>query len=277
MPELPEVETVRRGLAPALEGRRIRKVDVIRRDLRTPVPGGFEQRVTGRRIERVSRRAKYLLLELSGGGAILCHLGMSGKLFVVKGSTPRVLKKHDHVVIFFEGGRQLVFNDIRRFGIMDFLERGAEDPDPRLSLLGPEPLGNTLSAPGIGKALRKRRGAIKPSLLDQRLVAGLGNIYASEALFRAGISPRRKCCNISTGQAERLVAAIRDVLCEAIEAGGSSLRNFTGADGEPGYFQHRFRVYGRAGLACQTVGCRGVVKQITQAGRSTFFCGRCQG
>lgn len=276
MPELPEVEIVARGLAPALEGRIIRRVDVIRRDLRTPVPDGFEQRVAGHRIERISRRAKYLLLELSGGGSILFHLGMSGNLFVVKGSTPRVLKKHDHVVMTIEGDRQLVFNDTRRFGIMDFLERGGDDPDPRLDKLGPEPLGNALSAPGLGKALQKRRGAIKPSLLDQRMVAGLGNIYASEALFRAGISPRRKCCNISIGQAERLVAAIRDVLSEAIEAGGSSLRDFTGADGEPGYFQHSFRVYGRAGLACQTESCRGQVKQITQAGRSTFFCGRCQ-
>lgn len=276
MPELPEVETIRRGLARALEGRTIRMVDVIRRDLRTPVPDGFERWVEGQRIERVSRRAKYLLLELSGGGAILFHLGMSGNLFVVESSTARVLKKHDHVVMTIEGGRQLVFNDTRRFGIMDFLER-VDDSDPRLDTLGPEPLGNALSAPSLGKALGKRRGAIKPSLLDQRLVAGLGNIYTSEALFRAGISPRRKCCNISTGQAERLVAAIRDVLCEAIEAGGSSLRDFAGADGEPGYFQHHFRVYGRAGLACQTEGCRGQVKQITQAGRSTFFCGRCQG
>lgn len=277
MPELPEVETVRRGLAPALEGRTIRKVDVIRRDLRTPVPDGFEQRVAGHRIEKVSRRAKYLLLELAGGGAVLIHLGMSGHLFVTKDNTPRVLEKHDHVVMTIEGERQLVFNDTRRFGIMDFLERGADHPDRRLDTLGPEPLGNALSAPGLREGLAPRQGAIKPALLDQHLVAGLGNIYASEALFRAGISPRRKCCNISSAQAERLVAAIRDVLEEAIEVGGSSLRDFTGADGEPGYFQHRFRVYGRAGSACRTEGCRGVVKQITQASRSTFFCGRCQG
>jgi formamidopyrimidine-DNA glycosylase len=276
MPELPEVETVRRGLAPELEGRTVHKVDVLRRDLRTPVPDGFEERVVGRRIDRVSRRAKYLLLELSGGGAVLFHLGMSGHLFVVNGNTPHLPQKHDHVIMAIEGERQLVFNDTRRFGIMDYLQRGADDTDPRLGTLGPEPLGNALSAPGLRAALLKRRGAVKPSLLDQRLVAGLGNIYASEALFRAGISPRRKCCNISSGQTERLVAAIRDVLSEAIEAGGSSLRDFAGADGKLGYFQHRLLVYGRAGLVCQTEDCPGHVKQIIQAGRSTFFCGRCQ-
>lgn len=276
MPELPEVETVRRGLIPKLEGRIIQKVEVYRYDLRVPVPADLPSRVEGRRIERILRRAKYLLFEVEGPETILIHLGMSGHIFLDTGSGDFRRQKHDHVIFHISGGCRAVFNDVRRFGSVDLLPRGAPETDERLRSLGPEPMGNAFSPAVLLEAINRRSGPVKPALLDQRLVAGLGNIYVSEALFRAGVSPRRKGRNISQRQADRLVDAIRSVLGEAIEAGGSSLRDFTGTDGELGYFQHRFQVYDREGLACSNKNCGGRVKRIVQAGRSTYFCGRCQ-
>ncbi|MEE8371730.1 MAG: bifunctional DNA-formamidopyrimidine glycosylase/DNA-(apurinic or apyrimidinic site) lyase [Sphingomonadales bacterium] len=276
MPELPEVETVRRGLIPKLEGRIIQKVEVYRYDLRVPVPADLPSRLESRRIERIWRRAKYLLMEVEGPETVLIHLGMSGRIFLDTGLKEFRRQKHDHVIFEISGGCRMVFNDVRRFGSIDLLPRGAPETDDRLRALGPEPLGNSFSPAVLLEALNKRCGPVKPALIDQRLVAGLGNIYVSEALFRAGVSPRRRGRNVSRRQADRLVDAIRSVLGEAIEAGGSSLKDFAGTDGELGYFQHRFQVYDREGLACSNTNCGGRVKRIVQAGRSTYFCGRCQ-
>ncbi|MDP6350598.1 MAG: bifunctional DNA-formamidopyrimidine glycosylase/DNA-(apurinic or apyrimidinic site) lyase [Alphaproteobacteria bacterium] len=274
MPELPEVETIRRGLIPVLEGRRLAGVVVRRRDLRVPVPRNFASRLTGRRIARIERRAKYLLLYLDDATVLLIHLGMSGRMGIGAGDAGN--GAHDHVIFDTDDGARLVFNDPRRFGLMA-LCREQDLADHRLIRnLGPEPLGNRFNGPVLSAALAGRRAPIKALLLDQGIVAGLGNIYVCESLFRAALSPRRTGASVAGVRAERLVAAIRAVLAEAIAAGGSSLRDYVQASGELGYFQHRFAVYHREDAACVT-GKRGhTVRRIIQSNRATFYCPNCQ-
>jgi len=286
MPELPEVETVRRGLVPALEGRRILRVAVNRPDLRFPFPDRFAERLTGQCIERIDRRAKYLLLRLDSGETMIGHLGMSGRFTIeADGDAAQpgdfvhaapVDPKHDHVVIEAEGGVTVRYNDPRRFGYMDLFETAMESTHKVLGALGPEPHGNTFSGAYLGEALAGRRTPIKTALLDQSIVAGLGNIYVCEALHRSGISPRRLAASIAGVRAERLAAAVRAVIVEVIEAGGSSLKDFAATDGALGYFQHSFRVYDRLNAPCPTSGCAGSIQRIVQSGRSTWFCSTCQ-
>lgn len=282
MPELPEVETVRRGLAPVMEGRAILHALVNRPDLRWPLPPGMAGRLTGTRVLALRRRSKYILADLSSGETLLVHLGMSGRM-LVSGAPLGVFHhphpapaKHDHVVLDMEGGARITFNDARRFGAMDLMPTGSEDRHPLLSALGPEPLGNAFSESWLQGRLRGRRTPIKAALLDQHVVAGLGNIYVCEVLFRAGISPHTLAGTLEPVSIATLVPVIRAVLSEAIEVGGSSLRDYRQADGELGYFQHAFRVYGREGQPCVTPGCEGAVMRIVQSGRSTFLCSRCQ-
>jgi formamidopyrimidine-DNA glycosylase len=282
MPELPEVETVRRGLAPVMEGRRILAAEVRRPDLRWPFPERMAERLAGTRVERLGRRSKYLLADLSSGETLLIHLGMSGRMLV----SGRMLgefhhehpapAKHDHVVLEMEGGARITFNDARRFGAMDLMPTDAAGAHWLLSGLGPEPLGNGFDEDYLVARLKGRNTPVKAALLDQRVVAGLGNIYVCEALHRAGISPSRKAGRIAEARVRALVPVIRQVLAEAIEAGGSSLRDYRQADGELGYFQHTFRVYDREGEPCVTPGCSGTVGRIVQSGRSSFFCSICQ-
>ncbi|WP_116597629.1 bifunctional DNA-formamidopyrimidine glycosylase/DNA-(apurinic or apyrimidinic site) lyase [Primorskyibacter marinus] len=282
MPELPEVETVRRGLSPAMEGTRITRARVNRPDLRWPFPPDMSARLTGARVERLWRRSKYILADLDTGESLLIHLGMSGRMLIsgdplgTFAHEHPAAEKHDHVVFDMENGARITFNDPRRFGAMDLMPTATANLHPLLAKIGPEPLGNQFSENHLIGAFRGRNMPVKSALLDQKIVAGLGNIYVCEALFRAGISPMRKAGRIAEKRAARLVPIIRDVLSEAIEAGGSSLRDFRQADGELGYFQHRFDVYGREGLMCRTEGCEGSVKRIVQSGRSSFFCGQCQ-
>ena len=277
MPELPEVETVRRGIAPVLEGRRLTRVLQRRADLRVPFPKGFAARLEGCRVEAVGRRAKYLTLALDSGETLLVHLGMSGS-FVVKpgGAGGNFFEPHDHAVFDTEAGDRLVFNDPRRFGLMTLAETAKLDQAPELQGLGPEPLSDDFTASVLSAALSRRRTPIKAALLDQKVVAGLGNIYVSEALYRAGISPRRSSHTIGAARAARLAAAIKAVLGDAISAGGSTLKDYVQADGTLGYFQHAFRVYDREGESCATPGCGRLVRRLTQAGRSTFYCPACQ-
>ncbi|RVV97946.1 bifunctional DNA-formamidopyrimidine glycosylase/DNA-(apurinic or apyrimidinic site) lyase [Mesobaculum littorinae] len=282
MPELPEVETVRRGLAPAMEGRRVELAQVNRADLRWPFPDRMAERLTGRKVIALRRRSKYILAELSGGETLLIHLGMSGRMLVSGAQLGTFVhdhpapQKHDHVVLDMEGGARVTFNDPRRFGAMDLIDTAQLDAHWLLSGIGPEPLGNGFSEAYLAHRLKGRATPIKAALLDQRVVAGLGNIYVCEALHRARISPRRKAGNISAARAGALVPVIRAVLEEAIVAGGSSLRDYRQSDGDLGYFQHSFRVYGREGQPCVTPGCDGTVTRIVQSGRSTFYCPRCQ-
>ena len=285
MPELPEVETVRRGLVPAMEGRRIEAVRLARPDLRFPFPGGFAQRLTGARVTRMDRRAKYLLARLDTGETLLMHLGMSGRFSIHAGTgaaakpgafvyAPPADPRHDHVVFGIEGGIEVTYNDPRRFGFMTLFDTAGEEAQPFLKSLGPEPDSNRFSGACLSEAFAGRRSPVKAGLLDQSVVAGLGNIYVCEALWRARISPKRLCASIPGARAERLAAAVRSVIAEAIEAGGSTLRDYAGADGAMGYFQHSFDVYGREGEACRR-GC-GPVIRIVQSGRSTFHCPACQ-
>ena len=296
MPELPEVETVRRGLAPVLEGAFIERVERRRPDLRFPFPRGFAARLEGRRVEALSRRAKYLLAELHDDSVLVMHLGMSGSFRVegegLKPSQPIADEalyyghakqdRHDHVVLHLRGGPRIVYNDPRRFGFMLILKRDALQTHPLLAGLGLEPTGNALSAEALAPRLAGRAAPLKAVLGDQRVIAGLGNIYVCEALWRAGLSPRRSARTLvradgaATERLKRLVAAVRAVIGEAIEAGGSSLRDYVQADGALGYFQHRFAVYDREGAACPRADCEGTVRRIVQSGRSTFFCPRCQ-
>jgi len=282
MPELPEVETVRRGLAPVMEGAVIVQADVNRPDLRWPFPSNMADRLTGQRVLGLRRRSKYILLDLASGETLLVHLGMSGRMlisgdplgtFVHEHPAP---EKHDHVVLHMDSGARITFNDPRRFGAMDLLATDSGDTHKLLASLGPEPLGNTFNEAHLIQALQGRNTPIKSALLDQRIVAGLGNIYVCETLFRARISPRRKAGNIGAKRIGALVPIIRDVLGEAIEAGGSSLRDFRQADGELGYFQHSFDVYGREDKPCRTLGCGGHISRIVQSGRSSFYCTICQ-
>jgi formamidopyrimidine-DNA glycosylase len=277
MPELPEVETVCRGLAAQMEGRRVARLALNRPDLRVPLPRGLAAKLEGRRIERVARRAKYILLHVEGDGVLLIHLGMSGRMLVTPaGAAPPPPEPHDHVVFAMEGGAEIRFNDARRFGLMDWAEAAELPGHKLLAELGPEPLGNEFSGPGLAAALDGKMTSIKAALLDQRIVAGLGNIYVSESLFWAGISPRRVAATVQGGRAERLVTAIREVLNRAIAAGGSSLRDYVQASGELGYFQHQWAVYGREGEPCPDCDCGGAIKRIVQSGRSTFYCAKRQ-
>ncbi|WP_370225816.1 bifunctional DNA-formamidopyrimidine glycosylase/DNA-(apurinic or apyrimidinic site) lyase [Pararhodobacter marinus] len=286
MPELPEVETVRRGLVPAMERKRILQADVRRPDLRWPLPERMAERLTGARVERLRRRSKYILADLDTGETLIIHLGMSGRMTVsglaeayVPGefhhAHPLTLK-HDHVVFDMEGGARVTFNDARRFGAMDLIDTARAEEHPLLAALGPEPLGNAFNADLLAARLKGRKGPIKALLLDQKLVAGLGNIYVCEALHRAGIHPERAGGRIGRARIELLAVTIRQVLQEAIEAGGSSLRDYRQADGELGYFQHTFRAYDCEGAPCPTAGCDGTIRRIVQGGRSTYFCPRCQ-
>ncbi|MDD9878133.1 MAG: bifunctional DNA-formamidopyrimidine glycosylase/DNA-(apurinic or apyrimidinic site) lyase [Magnetovibrio sp.] len=275
MPELPEVETVRRGLAPALEDRRLARVIIRRRDLRWPLPDDFGQRLTGRRVRDVGRRAKFLTITLDDGTVWIAHLGMSGRFRIFHGDAPPE-EPHDHVIVETEEGVVVRFNDPRRFGFMDLADAVEADGHPMLRDLGPEPLGDGFDAGVLADRLAGRAAPIKAALLDQRTVAGLGNIYVCEALFQAGISPRRKARTVQGGRAGRLAAAIKDVLGRAIEAGGSSLQDHRQTNGELGYFQHDFQTYGRAGEPCRRCGDGHPVRQIVQSGRSTFFCPNCQ-
>lgn len=282
MPELPEVETVRRGLAPVMEGQVIARAAVNRPDLRWPFPPDMAARLSGQRVIMLRRRSKYILADLASGETLLVHLGMSGRMLVSGDPLGRFVhkhpapEKHDHVVLDMENGARITFNDPRRFGAMDLMPTDRAEAHPLLAKLGPEPLGNTFNAPYLVAALRGRNTPIKSALLDQRIVAGLGNIYVCETLFRARISPRRRAGNISGKRAGALVPIIRNVLGDAITAGGSSLRDFRQADGELGYFQHRFDVYGRAGEPCRTEGCEGAITRTVQSGRSSFYCPHCQ-
>ena len=284
MPELPEVETVRRGLLPVLEGRRIERAEVRRPDLRWPFPRRMAERLTGARVMGIGRRSKYLLVELDTGETLLVHLGMSGRMLVGRRVLGEYLhdagaedeSPHDHVVLHMEEGQRVTFNDARRFGAMDLWPSADIAGHRLLRAIGPEPLGSVFSADTLAQAFRGKAAPVKAALLDQRIVAGLGNIYVSEALARAGIHPARAAGRIGRERLERLASAIRTVLEEAIEAGGSTLRDHRQADGEPGAFQHRFRAYGRVGEPCLTEGCGGTVRRIVQAGRSTFYCAGCQ-
>jgi formamidopyrimidine-DNA glycosylase len=282
MPELPEVETVRRGLLTAMEGKTIEKVAVNRPDLRWPFPPDMQARLQGRRILALRRRSKYILADLDSGESLLIHLGMSGRMLVSGAMLGDFVhahpapEKHDHVVFDMEGGARVTFNDARRFGAMDLLQTDAQESHWLLQSIGPEPLGNQFDGTYLADRLNNRASPIKTALLDQGIVAGLGNIYVCEVLFRAGINPKRKASNLSRSRIFSLVPIIRDVLSEAIEAGGSSLRDHRQTDGELGYFQHDFKVYGREGQPCATPDCAGTVTRFAQSGRSTFYCPQCQ-
>ncbi len=287
MPELPEVETVRMGLAPAMEGQRIAKVEVRDRRLRWPLPKDFEKRLQGQTVVGLGRRAKYLLADLSSGDVLLMHLGMSGSMRLGKDSKPGVYyheksksTAHDHVVFHMGNGATVTFNDPRRFGSMKIVPRAKLEQEPLLRNLGPEPLGNAFDAAMLAKACAGKKTSLKAALSDQRVVAGLGNIYVCEALFRARLSPKRRAATIAdrngkpNARAVALVEAIKAVLHDAIKAGGSSLRDHRRADGSLGDFQHNFLVYDREGEPCPH--CKGKIKRIVQTGRSTFYCPSCQ-
>jgi formamidopyrimidine-DNA glycosylase len=292
MPELPEVETVRRGLQPAMEGAKIVKAEARRKDLRFPFQKDFVARLEGQTVTGLGRRAKYLMADLTSGDVLLMHLGMSGSFRVQKddgSKTPGQFhhprsetRTHDHVVFHMSSGAAIVFNDPRRFGYMKIIARHALEDEPLLRGLGPEPLGNEFDAAMLARSCANKKTSLKAALLDQRVVAGLGNIYVCEALYRAQLSPRRLAATLATKKAEptdhakRLVTAIHAVLNQAIKAGGSSLRDHRQTSGELGYFQHSFGVYDREGEPCQTAGCGGIVRRFTQNGRSTFWCPKCQ-
>ena len=278
MPELPEVETVRRGLALRMSGRRIVQAELRRPDLRRPFPPMLAERLDGARIGGLARRGKYILIELDETGLLLLHLGMSGRITANSPGEPSGNgdAKHDHVVLTLDDGTVVRLNDPRRFGVLDYLRRGEEAMHPLLAGMGPEPLEPGFDGAYLARALAGKMTPIKSALLDQRIVAGLGNIYVCEALYRAGVSPRRLAATVSGARAARLASAIREVLAEAIEAGGSSLRNYVQANGELGYFQHRWAVYAHEGEPCPGCTCAEGVRRITQAGRSTFFCAKKQ-
>jgi formamidopyrimidine-DNA glycosylase len=292
MPELPEVETVRRGLQPAMEGAKIVKAEARRGDLRFPFQKDFVARLKGQVVTGIGRRAKYLLADLASGDVLLMHLGMSGSFRVLtsekkiapgKFHHPRSEDRaHDHVVFHMSSGATVIFNDPRRFGYMKIFPRADIDRQPFLKDLGPEPLGNAFDAKMLARSCANKKTSLKAALLDQRVVAGLGNIYVCEALFRAHLSPRRLAATLATKKGEptthatRLLDAIHAVLNQAIEAGGSSLRDHRQTSGELGSFQHSFQIYGREGKPCRTAKCKGIVERFTQNGRSTFWCPKCQ-
>jgi formamidopyrimidine-DNA glycosylase len=289
MPELPEVETVRLGLQPAMEGFRLIDVETRRGDLRIPFPKDFVARTKGRTVKALRRRAKYILADLDSGESLVIHLGMSGRMSVYAGGQQRKLGnyvydtlpegagfgKHDHVVFETDAPARIIFNDHRRFGLMALVDTARLDEDKLFFGLGVEPLSAAFNTACLVKALNGKKTPIKSALLDQRLIAGLGNIYVCEALFRSRISPKRLAGSIKPERIAPLVAAIKKVLKDAIAAGGSTLRDHAQATGDPGNFQHHFLVYGREGLKCKN-NCPGTVKRIVQAGRSTFYCPKCQ-
>lgn len=296
MPELPEVETVRRGLEPVLEGARILNVEQRRGDLRFPFPAGFSDRLAGQKVAAIGRRAKYLLFYLEGGTVLICHLGMSGSFRIEKDGKgelqgtfhyPRSKDtRHDHVIFHVISGNgepaRVIYNDPRRFGFMLLSQVEDLETHPLISGLGVEPTGNELDGALIARLLAGKRAPLKTALMDQRVIAGLGNIYVCEALWRAGLSPLRLAATVAGGGtavtelSERLAGAIRAVVSDAIAAGGSSLRDYMKADGSLGYFQHTFSVYDREGMPCPRAGCDGVIERIVQSGRSTFYCPVCQ-
>ena len=283
MPELPEVETVRAGLAPIMEGRTFANVKLNRKDLRFPFPSKFKKRLEGEMLVNLKRRAKFLMGELSSGETLIMHLGMSGRFTIEAGSWPAddspTNPKHDHVVFTMQtksgekSGPLIIYNDPRRFGFMELLKKG---DDGRLKDLGPEPLSNQFSGPGLFESLSEKKAPIKTALLDQSIVAGLGNIYVLEALHASHISPTRLSKDISEDEADLLTREIKKTLDLAIKAGGSTLNDFAAADGALGYFQHRFQVYGKEGDPCLTKGCKGEIERIKQSGRSSFYCQICQ-
>ena len=282
MPELPEVETVRRGLQPVMEGAVIAQAEVNRPDLRWPLPDRMADRLTGKRVTALRRRSKYILADLDSGESLLVHLGMSGRMLISGAQLGTFYhdhpapQKHDHVVLHMDNGARITFNDARRFGAMDLLPTMGAENHSLLAGLGPEPFGNDFNEPYLADRLRGRKTPIKSALLDQRIVAGLGNIYVAETLYRARISPLRLAGDLTKDQAHALVPTIREVLAEAIEAGGSSLRDFRQANGELGYFSKHFQVYDREGGPCETPGCTGTVTRTVQSGRSSFWCPACQ-
>ncbi len=295
MPELPEVETVMLGLKPVLEGRRILAVEQRREDLRFPFPKDFAARLQGRRVENLSRRAKYILAAIEGGDTLLIHLGMTGRFTILSDGGARNLGEfyfeegagengrgpHDHIVFRLEGGASVVYTDPRRFGMMDLFPEGHASRHKLLKGIGVEPLGNEFSAEVLACAFAAKKAPLKAALLDQRIVAGLGNIYVCEALHRARLSPKRKAATLvkrgkPDPRLDDLVSHIRAVLREAIEAGGSTLNDYARPDGSDGAFQHRFAVYDREGGTCAAQGCAGTIKRVVQAGRSTFYCPSCQ-
>ena len=296
MPELPEVETVARGLAQAMQGRLIATVRANRADLRFPLPQNFAGRLAGQRVETVARRAKYILIQLSGGESLIVHLGMTGRFTIHKADGERLSLgelyddaqprggdgAHDHIVFSLDDGARIIYTDPRRFGVMDLCLTSEASAHRLTRSLGVEPLGPNLTPRYLAEIFFGRKAPLKSVLMDQRLIAGLGNIYVCEALFRAGLSPRRKAGTLSRGRKSldprlsRLALAIRGVLTDAISAGGSTLRDYARADGSAGAFQHRFLVYDREGKPCPRRGCGGRIRRILQSGRSTFYCSRCQ-
>jgi formamidopyrimidine-DNA glycosylase len=292
MPELPEVETVRRGLEPAMLGQSFVRVTLRRKDLRFPFPAHFKERLEGQKVTSLARRAKYIVAELSSGEVLILHLGMSGRFSVdLNGSVarpgvfhhaPGAGKPHDHVVFEMSNGAIITYNDPRRFGFMDLIAREGMDSSRHFAKMGIEPLGNAMDGEYLRSVFAGKKTPLKAALLNQGLIAGLGNIYVSEALHRAGLSPKRMAGTLATnrgamrGRAELLAISIRDVLQEAVAAGGSSLRDYAHTDGSLGYFQHRFRVYDREGEPCPTPACTGRISRIVQSGRSTFYCPKCQ-
>ena len=275
MPELPEVETVMRGLMPVLVGHTINRADVRRDGLRWPFPADFAKRLTGAKITHMTRRAKYILVALDTHESLIVHLGMSGRVFIDEsGALPA--GKHDHVVLDISNGVRILFNDPRRFGALDLLGSATINQHRLLASLGPEPLGNGFNADYFAQQLRGRKAPIKSAMLDQKIVSGLGNIYVCEALWRAGIAPQSHSGTLTATQITSLTGHIRDVLTEAITSGGSSLKDYRQTNGELGYFQHSFAVYGREGAPCIKPECTGEITRIVQSGRSSFYCPNCQ-
>jgi formamidopyrimidine-DNA glycosylase len=276
MPELPEVETVVRGLSSRMTGRRITRLDLHREDLRWPIPPGLRRKVEGRVITELARRAKYILIHLEDAGVLLMHLGMSGRLVLVDAGDPAPRELHDHIVFTLDDGTRIRFNDQRRFGMLDYVRKDALARHPLLRELGPEPLDPAFTGEILAAALTGKRTPLKAALLDQQVVAGLGNIYVSEVLFHAGLSPRRLARTVTLERAGRLVQAIHEVLGRAIAAGGSSIRNYVQSSGELGFFQHQWAVYGREGEPCPGCDCGRGIRRIVQSNRSTFYCAKRQ-
>ena len=276
MPELPEVETVKRGLRSTVEGRRFTYVETRRGDLRIPFPEDFANRLTGRRVQRLWRRAKYILADLDAGETLVIHLGMSGRITVYGSGVEVRSGKHDHVVFDTDAPAHIVFTDHRRFGLMTIVETASIESHALFKDLGIEPLSKQFNVAYLEAELKGKKTPVKSALLDQRVIAGLGNIYACEALWRARISPKRRAARLKRNEISLLVPAIKEVLEDAVKAGGSSLRDHRRTNGELGYFQKAFAVYDREGQPCLRRGCKGTIKRIVQSGRSTFFCPTCQ-
>ena len=275
MPELPEVETVMRGMQPALEGKKLTNIEARCDSLRWPIPSNFADRLKGRRVINIARRAKYILWYLDDETVMILHLGMSGRVSITA-KRPSKIEKHDHLIFTTEEGTVIRFNDARRFGMVDLSASDSVLQHRLLKQLGPEPLSNDFTELSFRQILSSKKTSIKNALLDQRVVAGLGNIYVCEALFRSNISPRRLALNVKGKRLRNLSFNIREVLNEAILAGGSSLRDHAQTNGDIGYFQHNFMVYGREGQSCKKNGCDTKVSRIIQSGRSTFYCAKCQ-